>query len=1121
MSRPLRAGPRAAARPFPCGLRPSVLSVLVAAGLSAGLADPALADLDLWVSRITVEPLVPDFHGYDYTIPTPIAWGVEIRRQGEPLPVPGTEVVVAKNSLAIAIFPVTGDPTQTFAGTTTVVAGDELNVALDPTHLNLQHSLANDLLGLGFGYGLGSGNPCAPYPATMTVDDPDGSGDLTLGCLSVTGGQRTGKFPYALLILPPYELSEAELDVTMSTTLEHSTTHTTEDESSMGVTASLAIETGFEVGGFGASIGAEVEAAVEATVGHAIERTYAEEYDASCQSQQIATADHTVVLAQTRYDVVQYRVTAGSATGQSVWVAVPQAPGTYNNPEMTEYDLDDYDQQKDAAAVGLQAACTIGDADTYPGGKSTGVHIDEQNWGGLVTDLVARGRTISTSGASWSETLGSGDYVEAMQKVTTSMYAEGDFGGVGVSASFGSSSGESHRIYEGKSSKFAWRIGDVRDTDYEYEAVGYAFNIDVNHDNRDDALLVVDYYVDRDTCDGWGDGVLPNWGYRCHWQDLSAGFIMWEAIDTTYGGPQPGLVIERIEDLLACTAYVGPGAELYYQLMDEMNSSQIAFGEQYSPSFSPYWNEYMDAAWLLDQELAALQSSGQTTNPEHIPHIMSLARNVIASGGRTFDPRASRLEPAVPRAGEPVTVFYSTRRGTLPESPPVALRWAVNGAPPSALLPMARDPGSGFWQAALDVPAGAVTLDYEFTNGMDTDDRGGLGWHAPTAGALRSHAAGEAVLSITERGLLGFTDNSQTTGEGFHYPAASPNWLFTGGLWVGNASYVANRDFDADPAADWQVVPAEPGPVRIARDHPELELGSARFDDGAGPAPHGLEVTAASTGRGVAPDANYVLLTYVVRNRGPAPLDSIRVGLYMDFDLDSSHAGENEGAVDAALDLAYLRGTGTPLAGICAVDPEPAANVSLVHNPTYVHPLTYIADGEKAHFLAGVAPEHRVTASWAPSDWSVVVSSGPYDLAPGAGVPVTFAVVGGADLADLRATAEAARRWVMTSGQAGIAEQAHAAAIARLRLGSNVPNPFAPATVIPFDLAVAGHVTLRIYDVTGRCVATLLDGQLAAGQHAWRWDGREAGGAAAPAGVYFYRLTAGSQEDTRKMSLIR
>jgi hypothetical protein len=84
-----------------------------------------------------------------------------------------------------------------------------------------------------------------------------------------------------------------------------------------------------------------------------------------------------------------------------------------------------------------------------------------------------------------------------------------------------------------------------------------------------------------------------------------------------------------------------------------------------------------------------------------------------------------------------------------------------------------------------------------------------------------------------------------------------------------------------------------------------------------------------------------------------------------------------------------------------------------------------------------------------------------------------------------------------------------------------VPNPFNPSTVIPFGLARDEAVTLRIYDVTGRCVATLADGALPAGPHAERWTGQLDGGGEAASGVYFYRLAAGTAIETRKMALIR
>jgi hypothetical protein len=68
-------------------------------------------------------------------------------------------------------------------------------------------------------------------------------------------------------------------------------------------------------------------------------------------------------------------------------------------------------------------------------------------------------------------------------------------------------------------------------------------------------------------------------------------------------------------------------------------------------------------------------------------------------------------------------------------------------------------------------------------------------------------------------------------------------------------------------------------------------------------------------------------------------------------------------------------------------------------------------------------------------------------------------------------------------------------------LQQNAPNPFSSRTSIRFELARPGHVTLAMYDLAGRQVATLLDGDRAAGPGAVDFDGRSL-----PGGVYFYRL---------------
>ncbi len=89
------------------------------------------------------------------------------------------------------------------------------------------------------------------------------------------------------------------------------------------------------------------------------------------------------------------------------------------------------------------------------------------------------------------------------------------------------------------------------------------------------------------------------------------------------------------------------------------------------------------------------------------------------------------------------------------------------------------------------------------------------------------------------------------------------------------------------------------------------------------------------------------------------------------------------------------------------------------------------------------------------------------------------------------------------------------------RLLAASPNPFNPATTIEFMLAVPGNASLRVYDVSGRLIRSLVNGRLPAGMHEVMWNGRDENGAMAASGVYFYRLSAGEIVQTRKMVLLR
>jgi len=88
-------------------------------------------------------------------------------------------------------------------------------------------------------------------------------------------------------------------------------------------------------------------------------------------------------------------------------------------------------------------------------------------------------------------------------------------------------------------------------------------------------------------------------------------------------------------------------------------------------------------------------------------------------------------------------------------------------------------------------------------------------------------------------------------------------------------------------------------------------------------------------------------------------------------------------------------------------------------------------------------------------------------------------------------------------------------------LYQNYPNPFNPTTSIGFDIPEQIHVNLTIYDLTGRQVRTLLNSEKYMGTYRINWDGRHDDGRPAAAGVYIYRIQAGSFSQTKKMVFVR
>ena len=90
-----------------------------------------------------------------------------------------------------------------------------------------------------------------------------------------------------------------------------------------------------------------------------------------------------------------------------------------------------------------------------------------------------------------------------------------------------------------------------------------------------------------------------------------------------------------------------------------------------------------------------------------------------------------------------------------------------------------------------------------------------------------------------------------------------------------------------------------------------------------------------------------------------------------------------------------------------------------------------------------------------------------------------------------------------------------------LMLHQNHPNPFNPVTTISYYLPAAAHVTLDIYDVSGRRIARLVDETQSGGSHTIDWRGLDQKGNPASSGTYIYRIRAGKEVLSRKMILLR
>jgi hypothetical protein len=85
----------------------------------------------------------------------------------------------------------------------------------------------------------------------------------------------------------------------------------------------------------------------------------------------------------------------------------------------------------------------------------------------------------------------------------------------------------------------------------------------------------------------------------------------------------------------------------------------------------------------------------------------------------------------------------------------------------------------------------------------------------------------------------------------------------------------------------------------------------------------------------------------------------------------------------------------------------------------------------------------------------------------------------------------------------------------------NFPNPFNPETTIKYNLAEGADVNLRIYNIVGQVVRTMVADRQSAGRYQVQWNGTDDRGMPVSSGIYFYQISAGNFQDVKRLMLLK
>ena len=388
---------------------------------------------------------------------------------------------------------------------------------------------------------------------------------------------------------------------------------------------------------------------------------------------------------------------------------------------------------------------------------------------------------------------------------------------------------------------------------------------------------------------------------------------------------------------------------------------------------------------------------------------------------------------------------------------------------------------------------------------------------APVNNTFKTQSSNDIIVTITSQGNIGFNDYpNNLEGDGFKFMNGS-NLLFEGALMFGTSPVkLSDEARDANGLGkdtSFQII----DPILIT-DKPDINLASEEGhtifnDNGSGANKLGITVDLHSYSFNDANNKNSVILNYIFTNTTGSDISNFYSGLFFDWDLVEGSGDSDIVNYDNTGNLGYAYHLGR--------NPDTYVGTALISSDNYG--FWAIANGGDSQFQIydgfSNAEKWQTLSSGigktsaGPTDISEVTSAGPFSIPAGKYVNVAFVMAAGSNLDELRASVSNARD--IYNNQ--LANNGGGVQIPlTYSLSQNYPNPFNPGTKIDYEIPDQGRVTIKVYDILGQLVKTLVNEDKQPGKYTLQFfPGSLA------SGIYFYQLKVNTFTSTKKLVILK